>query len=239
MSNEIIVIAVTAATIGFFHTLFGPDHYLPFIVMARARNWSLLYTALITVLCGFGHVISSVLLGTIGIALGITISKLETVEAYRGSIAAWLFITFGLIYFTWGLYKALRNRPHKHWHDHDNRNIHIHNHNHEYNKKHAHTHRDKNTKNITPWILFVIFVLGPCEPLIPILMYPAAKSNIFGLILVTGVFGTVTIITMLSIVLILSLGLTHLYLGHIERYTHAIAGAVICLSGIAIKFLGL
>ena len=44
---------------------------------------------------------------------------------------------------------------------------------------------------------------------------------------------------MLSIVLILSLGLTHLYLGHIERYTHAIAGAVICLSGIAIKFLGL
>ena len=239
MSNEIVVLAVTAATIGFFHTLFGPDHYLPFIVMARARNWSLLYTTLITVLCGFGHVISSVILGTIGIALGITISKLETVEAYRGSIAAWFFIIFGLIYFAWGLNKAIRNRPHRHWHDHDRENIHTHNHNHEHNKKHAHIHRDKNTKNITPWILFVIFVLGPCEPLIPILMYPAAKGNIFGLILVTGIFGSVTIITMLSIVLILSLGLTNLYLGHIERYTHAIAGAIICLSGIAIQFLGL
>lgn len=239
MSNEIVVISVTAATLGFFHTLFGPDHYLPFIVMARARNWSLLNTTLITLLCGFGHVISSVLLGTIGIALGITISKLEMVETYRGSIAAWLFIIFGLIYFAWGLNKAIRNRPHRHWHDHDKKNIHVHSHNHEIKKKHIHVHKDNDTENITPWILFVIFVLGPCEPLIPILMYPAAKSNIYGLILVTGIFGLVTIITMLSVVLILSLGISNLHLGHIERYTHAIAGATIGLSGIAIKFLGL
>ncbi len=32
---------ITAAvTIGFFHTLFGPDHYVPFIVMSKARKWS-------------------------------------------------------------------------------------------------------------------------------------------------------------------------------------------------------
>jgi nickel/cobalt transporter (NicO) family protein len=239
MSNEITVLAITAATLGFFHTLFGPDHYLPFIVMARARNWSLLKTTLITVLCGFGHVISSVLLGTVGVALGITLSKLEMVETYRGSIAGWLFIAFGFIYFVWGINKAIKNRPHRHWHDHDKSDIHVHGHAHEQNNKHVHVHAENNAENITPWILFVIFVLGPCEPLIPILMYPAAESNIFGLILVTGVFGAVTIITMLSVVLLLSLGLTNLHLGHIERYTHAIAGAIICLSGIAIQFLGL
>ncbi|MBT4483714.1 MAG: hypothetical protein HOC71_08565, partial [Candidatus Latescibacteria bacterium] len=191
------------------------------------------------VLCGCGHVISSVLLGTVGVALGITLSKLEMVETYRGSIAGWLFIAFGFIYFVWGINKAIKNRPHRHWHDHDKSDIHVHGHAHEQNNKHVHVHAENNAENITPWILFVIFVLGPCEPLIPILMYPAAESNIFGLILVTGVFGAVTIITMLSVVLLLSLGLTNLHLGHIERYTHAIAGAIICLSGIAIQFLGL
>ena len=40
MSNEIAILTATAASIGFFHTLFGPDHYLPFIVMAKANNWS-------------------------------------------------------------------------------------------------------------------------------------------------------------------------------------------------------
>jgi nickel/cobalt transporter (NicO) family protein len=38
MSQELTVITITAASIGLFHTLMGPDHYLPFIVMARARK---------------------------------------------------------------------------------------------------------------------------------------------------------------------------------------------------------
>jgi sulfite exporter TauE/SafE len=88
-------------------------------------------------------------------------------------------------------------------------------------------------------VLFTIFVFGPCEPLIPILMYPAAKGNLFGLVLVTAIFGLVTIMTMLSIVLISSLGVSFLPLGKMERYSHAVAGAVICLCGVAIQFLGL
>ena len=62
---------LTSLSIGLLHTLVGPDHYLPFIVMGRARKWSLGRTAWITTLCGIGHVGSSVLLGMIGIAAGI------------------------------------------------------------------------------------------------------------------------------------------------------------------------
>jgi sulfite exporter TauE/SafE len=54
--------------------------------------------------------------------------------------------------------------------------------------------------NLTPWILFLVFVLGPCEPLIPILMYPAAQSSITGLVAVTLVFALTTSITMVSVV---------------------------------------
>lgn len=92
---------------------------------------------------------------------------------------------------------------------------------------------------MTPWVLFTIFVLGPCEPLIPILMYPAAKENFGGVLLVTLIFGTVTISTMLGIVVASTWGLKRLPLKKMERYAHALAGGSICLCGMAIQFLGL
>ena len=70
MPDALTTLTITAASIGFLHTLLGPDHYLPFIAMSRARQWSPARTALVTVLCGVGHVAGSVLPGVIGIALG-------------------------------------------------------------------------------------------------------------------------------------------------------------------------
>ena len=237
--HELTVITITAASIGLFHTLLGPDHYLPFIVMARARKWSLVKTTFITILCGIGHVLSSIVLGIIGIALGVSINKLGAIESYRGGIAAWLLIAFGTGYFVWGVFLARRNRSHKHWHAHGDVSMPIHKHKHKHSKDQLHVHKGEKTKNLTPWILFIIFVFGPCEPLIPLLIYPAVRSSTFGLALVTGVFGVVTIATMLSIVILLSLGANLLPMGRLERYTHALAGAMICFCGIAIRFLGL
>jgi nickel/cobalt exporter len=81
-------------------------------------------------------------------------------------------------------------------------------------------------------------LFGPCEPLIPILMYPAAQDSIFGLILVTAVFGSATILTMLGVVLSATMGISFLPMARLERYNHALAGATIFLCGIAIQFLG-
>ena len=237
MSNELLILIIAAASIGFFHTLLGPDHYLPFIVMSRSRSWSLRKTSLVTVVCGIGHVLSSVLLGIIGIALGIAVSKLEAIESFRGSIAAWVLIAFGLVYFIWGMRRALRSKPHEHLHKHEDGFSHMHTHNH--TEVHMHVHRKKGTKNITPWVLFTIFVFGPCEPLIPLLMYPAAKNSLLGVVLVTGLFSATTILTMLGIVLISTFSFNLIPMNRLERYTHAIAGATICLCGVSIQFLGL
>ena len=94
-------------------------------------------------------------------------------------------------------------------------------------------------KNLTPWILFTIFILGPCEPLIPILMYPAANSGAGSMFLVAGVFGVVTIVTMLAIVALSTWGVRFASLGRFESYGHAAAGGVICFSGLAVQLLGL
>ena len=88
MSHDLTILAITAASIGVVHTLVGPDHYLPFVVLARARGWSLARTSVITLLCGVGHVAGSVVLGLVGIALGLAVSRLEAVEAWRADLAA-------------------------------------------------------------------------------------------------------------------------------------------------------
>ncbi len=205
--------------------------------MARAWQWSRFKTIIVTIGCGIAHVISSVILGLVGVALGIGVSKLEEVESSRGDIAAWLLIIFGAGYLLWGLYHFWKKRPHQHWHLHKSASDDIHQHPH--TDAHQHTQSTEESKNLTPWILLLIFVFGPCEPLIPILMYPAAKNNWFDLSVVTGVFAVVTIGTMLIIVLVSLSGLAVLPTKHLERYTHLMAGGAICLCGFAIKFLGL
>ncbi len=237
MSYELLILFTASASIGFFHTLFGPDHYLPFIVMSKSGKWSLRKTALVTFFCGIGHVLSSVLLGIVGIAFGVAITQLNVFESFRGNIAAWALIGFGLVYFAYGVRRALRNKPHQHLHFHESGFDHEHNHAH--NTEHRHPHVEKRNKDMTPWILFTIFIFGPCEPLIPLLMYPAAKGSFWSLIFVTTIFGAVTIMTMISIVLISIFGVSFVPLSRLDRYSHALAGATIFLCGMSIQFLGL
>jgi len=231
----LMILILTAASVAFFHTLFGPDHYVPFIVMARARKWSMAMTSWVTILCGMGHILSSVALGFAGIALGLAVTRLEALESFRGNLAGWSLIVFGLLYFVWGLRKAIRNKPHEHLHFHGDK-VHVHTHVHQEDHVHVHS---AGGKSLTPWVLFTIFIFGPCEPLIPLLMYPAAKGSYLGVAWVTGVFGVITIATMLATVLISSLGVKFVPLGRLERYSHALAGATICLCGVAVQFLGL
>jgi sulfite exporter TauE/SafE len=227
MNDALITLISAAAVTGFVHTLVGPDHYVPFVMMSRARKWSHGKTAAITVLCGLGHVLGSVALGAIGIAAGIAISRIESVESARGAMAAWLMIAFGLVYAAWGLKRMWRKRPHSHLHVHEDGEAHRHTHTHL--SDHAHVHDEK--KSITPWVLFTIFVFGPCEVLIPLLMFPAAQESLLGLIVVTVVFGVTTIGTMLVMVMALSYGFSAVRLGWLERGTHAVAGLMIAICG--------
>jgi nickel/cobalt exporter len=236
MDNSIALLSVTAVSLGFIHTILGPDHYLPFIVLSEAKKWTTRKTMFITFLCGLGHVLSSVVLGLVGIAVGISVSKLVSVESFRGNIAAWLFIAFGLVYMIISIRNLYRKKKHTHSHYHIGGDKHVHEHTHI--ETHSHVH-EKDVVKTTPWILFLIFIFGPCEPLIPIIMYPAAENNIPGAVAVSLLFSVVTIATMMGIVLAFKLGFSKINLKPVEKYSNVIAGAMIFFSGIAIQFLGL
>lgn len=210
MEISTLQLAALAASIAFVHTLIGPDHYVPFTAMALARRWSVPKTVIITTICGLGHVVGSIALGFIGIGIGVAVGRLEAIEAVRGDVAAWAFVVFGLVYGAWGLKRAFTRTAHTHGHDVGGKT------------------------NITPWTLFVIFALGPCEPLIPLLMYPAAHNSVSSVVLVAGVFSVVTVATMVAAVLVSLVGVKWVPVSGLQRYVHAITGGTISLCGAAI-----
>jgi sulfite exporter TauE/SafE len=237
MNQELYILIITAISVALVHTILGPDHYVPFIAMSKAGKWSTLKTTLVTIFCGIGHVGSSIVLGFVGVGFGSAVAHLQTIESIRGNIAGWILIAFGLVYGIWGLRRAYLNKPHTHWHPH--RDGDMHNHPHVHAQDHVHVHVQPESPRTTPWVLFIIFILGPCEPLIPILMYPAARGHILHVVIVSVVFGFITIGTMVGVVLGSIAGLRLLPGGQFERYTHALAGISIFFCGIAIQFLGL
>ena len=236
MNSSIMLLSATAISIAFIHTVLGPDHYLPFIVLSEAKKWSIRKTMIITFFCGIGHVLSSVILGLIGIAVGIEVKKLVAVESFMGNIASWLIIAFGLVYMVISIRNLLKKKKHTHAHIHLGGELHSHEHNHHL--EHTHIHENDAAKT-TPWILFIIFIFGPCEPLIPLVMYPAAQNNISGAVIVSVLFSIVTISTMLAIVLSFKFGLSKINLKPVEKYSNLLAGSMILLTGLAIQFLDL
>ncbi|HEX6570598.1 MAG TPA: sulfite exporter TauE/SafE family protein [Steroidobacteraceae bacterium] len=237
MDIDLGLLALTAVSIGFVHTLIGPDHYLPFVAMSAARRWTRRKTLLVTAVCGIGHVTGSILLGFVGIAIGAALHRLQWIEGLRGDLAAWALIAFGLVYMAWGLKQAWRKREHSHEHVHADGTRHRHTHAHQVRDEHMHVHVQVDTdgvRSVTPWALFVVFVLGPCEALIPLLMYPASQHSAWGVTLVVVAFAVTTLLTMLGLVYLAVRGLERFPLASAERYTHALAGAALSLCGAGI-----
>lgn len=241
-SSALTVLLTAAVTIAAGHTVIGIDHSLPFIVLGRARNWSMTRLLTVTALCGVGHVLSSVLLGFVGIGLGVALEKLEWVEAVRGSFAAWLLIGFGTLYAARAWLRLQRNKPHTHHHSHGHGHGQAHGHVHEHDHsapEHMHPHESSSHSVVTVWALFIVFAFGPCEPLIPLLMAPAALHNWAWVALVSLVFGAVTIAVMLAVVTVGYLGLSRVRLAWAERHADLLAGVAIACSGLAIQAFGL
>jgi hypothetical protein len=220
--------------VGVAHTLLGPDHYLPFIMLAKARNWSRLRTIAVTSICGLGHIASSVALGGLGIAFGLAIGQIESVESGRGPLAAWALVAFGVAYALWGLRHALRKRSGMEAHVHGDE-VHIHSHG---LNPHGHEHR-KIGANTTFWTLFIIFVLGPCEPLIPLFALPASQGRWDVALLTAVVFAAATLVSMVGATLAGLQGLKLLSLGPLEKWSHVFAGCVIAAAGLSVIYLGL
>ena len=231
MAAELNILLATAATIACLHTLAGPDHYIPFIALSKSRSWTLQKTLLWTTLCGTGHVLSSVLLGLIGAAIGYSMNWIGWIESFRGDIAGWMIIGFGVVYTLYGLYFMRKNRLHKHFETTGEQVF-------------VFEHRDNETMvpherhPVTPWVMFLIFVLGPCEPMIPLLFYPAAQDDPINMGILVLIYTLITLLVMTAMVLLGYFGIDLIRINNLEKKLPVLSGLAILICGIGMVFMG-
>ena len=204
---------ISAVAVAFFHAL-APDHWLPFVALAKSSRWSMGKLGWVTTLAGIGHVTSSLLLGLVGLWAGLAIHRLEGMEAWRGSVGIWLLIGFGVAYVLWGLKHAQHHHPH----------ISI--------KEAVKVYAARRV-----WILFAIFVFGPCEPLIP-LMFVASQVGMPTVWAISLVFSVVTVAMVVGQSTLSYAWVRLIEAPWMERYAHALAGLVILLTALFVLVAG-
>ena len=208
------MLLLTAFLTAVIHTITGPDHYLPFIAIAKSRSMSLRRTMLWTLVCGIGHILSALIIAIVFVYVSdlITEEYLEVIENNRSNIAAYTLIGLGGAY----MFFALRHRY-----------LHRHHIGHRLAQ-----HDRRGQRSISVWVIFIIFVLGPCEALLPVLT-AASVVGVDAVILSTVIFSVATIATMLLAVSFGYLGISALRFNRLEEYSHELAGSAVMCCGVA------
>ncbi len=224
-----LAIVIAAASLGSVHTV-APDHWVPFAALARAERWSAGRTALVTALCGLGHVTVSVALGLLTALFGLEL--FNTFGRRLESAAGFLLIGFGVVYGARGLHRSLSSR----WHEHGAADGHLHWHGGDHG--HAHIHHRAAEGRVTAWTLFLLFSADPCVAVIP-LMFAAVPLGWPSTLAVVTAYEVATIATMIALVLPARVAASRVRGVWADRYGDAVAGGVIAAVGIVVVSLGI
>ncbi|WP_163516717.1 sulfite exporter TauE/SafE family protein [Gelidibacter japonicus] len=232
METELSILLVTAVSVSVLHTVSGPDHYIPFIAIGKTKGWKLPKIVMWTIICGSAHVMASVLIASGGAALGFSLSKIDGLNEIRGGLASWAILIFGLLYFLYGLYGVYKEKRHKHFDVYDDGSVYV------FEHDHKQMTYPSNRKKVTPWVLFLIFLLGPCEVLFPLLTYPAVEQSTLNMFILIATFLFTTVSTMVLVVVLIYYGFNFIKTEWLEKYVTPISGLSIALCGVGMVFLG-
>ena len=94
--NDLIGLLIGSILLSLVHAAI-PNHWVPLVLVGRAEKWSLWETQLATLLTGFAHILSTVLLGIVIGLIGFKLS--EQYKIISEVIAPLVLIFMGMIYF--------------------------------------------------------------------------------------------------------------------------------------------
>ena len=225
MNAELIV--YTALALGVSHTLLGPDHYLPLASVAAARGWRPSRLMAVTLLFAAGHLSVSLLLVAGGAALHTEAEQLLQLDELRAGAAAWLLIAAGVCYGCWSLRQLLRGDAHSHSHRHGELE---HSHAHRHGGTHSHLH-GATAQRLLPWLLFVTLLLGPCELLVVLMLYPLSVGDYATAYAAATAFSAATLLAMLVVVPLATFGFSRCLPPRAAAWGHPLTAGVLLLSG--------
>ena len=230
----LMTVAVATALI---HTLI-PDHWLPFVLIGNARRWRLGTTVAVSGVSALIHVMLSIVLGILALAIGEVAASAvgETLER-SGAV---LLVVFGFGYALWAWRKG------GHFHPGGERlhlqpdGTHCDGHEGDGNPDHLHYHADDRLieGGVGPnawWLAFIIGV-NPCVLILPVIMASAGQ----GAKAVAAVCVAYAVPSALLMVGLSAMGVAggrRIRLPLAARYMEMVSGLLIGVLGVAILFL--
>jgi ABC-type nickel/cobalt efflux system permease component RcnA len=237
LESTVYMLLSTAGATALLHTLI-PDHWLPFVLIGRARRWSGSTTALVSGVSAAIHVALSVALGLI--TLGIGIGAAEIVGESLERAGALLLVFFGVVYAWWAWRKG--------GHFHPGGGL-LHSHEAaapcsgaegDANPEHLHYHADESLIRGKPgWGglgLAAIVGLNPCVLILPIMLASATKGP-QAFWLVTAAYAIPTVVLMVGLSVFGVVGGRRIPVPGAARYMELASGLLIATLGVAFWFL--
>lgn len=229
-------LAVTGFTVAFLHAAI-PTHWLPFVLVARARGWTRGKTLSVAMAAGLGHVLLTSLLGLAIAWLGLQLD--EHLGEMFPRIAGGLLLAISL----WFFWRQAKGGVLHH---------HVGGSAHQANEKcghsHEHSHLEQELKDSPvassrsgDWAaisgLFTMLTLSPCEGFLPVYLSGVAHGwtgfFVLSAILAVGTLGGMLLFTTLTLV-----GFAKLPIQKLERYEAALLGVIFAVLGLMMLFLG-
>ena len=206
MSKAGILLFFAAVSTAAFHTLF-PDHWLPFVLVARAKRWPLKRALWVTGFSNLLHVALTVALGMVALVVGLELSQ-AVGEAMERTTDI-LLIVFGLGYALWSWRRE---------------------------SKHSHRLEKYPEDKGSACSLAVVLGVDPCVPALPI-FFASSTLGVPSTVLIMVSFALGTIGGALGITALALSGLYKLEIPFLERHGDLISGLLIAVVGIAVALL--
>lgn len=215
MSATTPALIAAAAGVGFGHAIL-PDHWVPLAVVGRTRRYPLARVARLSGLAGVAHVLVSLTLGAVIIAIGLQFRS--TVEHAQDAIVGGLLIATGLGFLAF----ELSGRGHSHSHD-DDDDGHDHDH-------HEHEHEHGGLRGLAGIMVPFGAAASPDLTILPVFL-AATTAGAGAAVGSLVAFGLVTITTIVTLTLAATAGGYQVRGNWLDRWGNAITAAVLLIIG--------
>ena len=226
------LLLLTAAATAALHTLI-PDHWLPFVLVGRARGWSARTTAVVSGFSAVVHTLLSIALGLFALGLGQTAAHAVGERLERASGV--LLVVFGVAYSLWAWRKGGHFHPGGALLHARNENEHCDGHEGAVESEHLHYHADdawiREDAGKGAFSLATIVGLNPCVLLLPI-MVATAEQGPGAMALVTLAYSVTTIALMVGLSVAGVAGTRRFPVPAVARHMETASGILIAMCGV-------
>jgi hypothetical protein len=220
-------LVAASAGVAFGHAVL-PDHWLPLAVLGRARRYPLAKIAWLSSLAGVAHVLLSIVLGAVIIAIGLQFRS--AIQHAQDTIIGCLLVATGVGF----IVVELTGHGHHHGppgQGHDHRHA---------DRDHPHDHPEPGARSVGGLAALMVPFGAAASPDLTILpvFLAATTAGVATAVSSIVVFAAVTIGTIVGLTLAAAKGSYQLQGEWLERWGNAITAAVLLLIG-ALVLLGI